>query len=406
MLRRGDGGDLGSRAAVRILIAAGGSGGHVFPGLALARALKEHDPTTVVHFAGTSRGIEARIVPEAGFPLELLPVLPLHRRISAATVAAPFAAVWGALAAMRFVRRQGFDVVCGMGGYVSLPVAVGARCAGVPVVLHEQNAIPGLANRLAARIATTVALGFSEAATALPVPRDRAPVVGVPIRPELARLDRTRFRDQALAAFGLDRACRTLLVFGGSHGAEPINEALIAATSHWPEPRAIQVLHVCGRGLDEARLRAAWAAADPDGRGLTVRVVAFVDRMDLAYAAADLVLCRAGASTIAELTAAGLPAVLVPLGWATAGHQVANAGVAVAAGGALTIDDDLGGPTLATTVAPLLADAQQLVTMGDAMRELAHPDAAEELAKLVHAAAGHGARVRARGGRDGVRGDA
>jgi UDP-N-acetylglucosamine--N-acetylmuramyl-(pentapeptide) pyrophosphoryl-undecaprenol N-acetylglucosamine transferase len=374
MLRRGDGGDRGSRPAVRVLIAAGGSGGHVFPGLALARALKEHDSKIVVHFAGTSRGIETRAVPEAGFPLELLPVLPLLRRISAVTVAAPFAAVWGALAAMRLVRRHGFDVVCGMGGYVSLPVAIGAWWAGVPVVLHEQNAVPGMANRLAARVARTVALGFTEAAAALPVPSDRAPVVGVPIRPELARLDRAMLRDRALAAFELDPGRRTLLVFGGSHGAKPIDEALIAATPHWPEPWSIQVLHVCGRGLDEGRIRAAWAAGDPEGRGLGVRVVSFVDRMDLAYAAADLVLCRAGASTIAELTAAGVPAAVVPLGRATAGHQAANARVAAAAGGVVIIEDnDLGGPTLAATVAPLLSDAQRLVTMGDAMHKLARP---------------------------------
>jgi UDP-N-acetylglucosamine--N-acetylmuramyl-(pentapeptide) pyrophosphoryl-undecaprenol N-acetylglucosamine transferase len=352
--------------------------------------------------------METRVVPEAGFPLELLPVLPLYRRISVATVAAPFAAVWGALLAMRLVRRHRFDVVCGMGGYVCLPVAVGAWWAGVPVVLHEPNAVPGMANRLASRVARTVALGFAEAAAALPVPSDRTPVVGVPIRPELARLDRNALREQALAAFDLDPGRCTLLVFGGSHGAEPIDDALVAATPHWPEPRAIQVLHVCGRGLDEARIRDTWAAADPEGRGLGVRVVPFVDRMDLAYAAADLVLCRAGASTIAELTAAGVPGVVVPLGWATDGHQAANARVAAAAGGAVIIeDDDLGGPTLAATVAPLLADAQQLVTMGDAMHELAHPDAAAELAAVVLAAAGHacGRGERVPEGRDRVLGD-
>jgi UDP-N-acetylglucosamine--N-acetylmuramyl-(pentapeptide) pyrophosphoryl-undecaprenol N-acetylglucosamine transferase len=360
----------------------------VFPGLALAQALKEHDPNIVVHFAGTSRGIEIGAIPEAGFPLELLPILPLFRRPSAATVAAPFAAVWGAVAAMRLVRREGFDVVCGMGAYVSLPVAVGAWWAGVPVVVHEQNAVPGVANRLAARVAKTIALGFGEASAALRVPRERMVVVGNPIRPELACLDRAALRDRALAAFDLDPGRRTLLVFGGSHGAHHINEALIGATPHWPEPTALQVLHACGRGIDEARMRAAWAAADPAGRGLAVRVVPFVDRMDLAYAAADLVLSRAGASTIAELTAAGVPAVLVPLHRATAGHQAANARVAAGAGGAVIVEDsDLGGPALAATVAALLADPERLAAMGCAMRELGRPDAAEELAAVVFDAA-------------------
>jgi UDP-N-acetylglucosamine--N-acetylmuramyl-(pentapeptide) pyrophosphoryl-undecaprenol N-acetylglucosamine transferase len=355
----------------------------VFPGLALAEALQERDPNIVVHFAGTSRGIEIRAIPEAGFPLQLLPILPLFRRPSAATAAAPFAAVWGAVAARRFLGRERFDVVCGMGGYVSLPVAVAAWWAGVPVVLHEQNAVPGVANRLAARIATTIALGFGEASVALRAPRERMVVVGNPIRPELACLDRAALRDEALAAFDLDSRRRTLLVFGGSHGAEPINEALIGATPHWPEPAALQVLHACGRGIDEARVRAAWAAADPGGRGLLVRVVPFVDRMELAYAAADLVLSRAGASTIAELTAVGVPAVLVPLQRATAGHQAANARVAAGAGGAVIVESDLGGPVLAATVAALLADPERLAAMGGAMRALGRPDAAEELAAVV-----------------------
>jgi UDP-N-acetylglucosamine--N-acetylmuramyl-(pentapeptide) pyrophosphoryl-undecaprenol N-acetylglucosamine transferase len=225
----------GHQPGLRVLIAAGGSGGHVFPGLALARALTEHDRTTMVRFASTSRGIETRAVPEAGFPLDLLPILPLFRRAAVETVAAPFAAVRGALAAERLVRRHGFDVVCGMGAYVTLPVAVGAWRAGVPVVLHEQNAVPGIANRLAARVARTVALGVAEAAAALPVPRERTAVVGNPVRPQLARLDRAALRDQGLAAFGLVPERRTLFAFCGSHGARSLNEALIAAT---PSARA------------------------------------------------------------------------------------------------------------------------------------------------------------------------
>jgi UDP-N-acetylglucosamine--N-acetylmuramyl-(pentapeptide) pyrophosphoryl-undecaprenol N-acetylglucosamine transferase len=378
----------GPARGLRVLIAAGGSGGHVFPGLALARALTERDPTAVVRFAGTSRGIETRAVPEAGFPLDLLPILPLFRRAAVESVAAPFAAVRGALAAERLIRRSGFDVVCGMGAYVTLPVAVGAWRAGVPVVLHEQNAVPGIANRLAARIARTVALGVAEAAGALPVPRDRTVVVGNPVRPELSRLNRSALRDQGVAAFDLDPARHTLFVFGGSHGAEPINEAVIAATPHWPEPMALQVLHACGRDYEDG-VRAAWAAADPAGRGLAVHVVPFVDRMDLAYSAADLVLTRAGASTIAELTTAGVPAVMAPLAHATANHQAANARAVAAAGGAVVVDGgELGGPRLAAAAAPLLGDPERLAAMAKAMRGLGRPAAADDLATLVLQAAG------------------
>jgi UDP-N-acetylglucosamine--N-acetylmuramyl-(pentapeptide) pyrophosphoryl-undecaprenol N-acetylglucosamine transferase len=359
------------RPGLSVLVAAGGSGGHVFPGLALARTVVQHDPEATVRFAGTTRGIETRAVPEAGFALDLLPILPLSRRLAKETMLAPFAAVNGTLAARRLLRRHRFDVVCGMGGYVTLPVAVAARLEGVPVVLHEQNAVPGIANRLAARVATRIAVGVDAAADAFPT--DRTVVVGNPVRPELARLDRAALREEAVAAFGLDPDRRTLFVFGGSQGARRINQAVVAATGHWPDPAGVQVLHACGR-RDEADVRAAWAAADPDGRKLLVRVVPFVDRMDLAYAAADLAMTRAGAITVAELTAAAVPAVMVPLPHATADHQAANARAVAAA------------------AAPLLADPDRLAAMSAAMRAKAHPAAAEELAALVVEAAGRASR--------------
>jgi UDP-N-acetylglucosamine--N-acetylmuramyl-(pentapeptide) pyrophosphoryl-undecaprenol N-acetylglucosamine transferase len=277
-----------------------------------------------------------------------------------------------------------------MGGYVTLPVAVAARMEGVPVVLHEQNAVPGIANRLAARVAKRIAVGVDAAAAAFPP--DRTSVVGNPVRPELARLDRAALHDEAVAAFGLDPDRRTLFVFGGSQGSRRINQAVVAATASWPDPAAVQILHACGR-RDEADVRAAWAEADPDGRGLLVRVVPFVDRMDLAYAAADLALSRAGAITMAELTAAGLPAVMVPLPHATADHQAANARAVAAAGGAVVVEDDaLDGPAVAAAAAPLLADPDRLAAMASGMRSLAHPAAAEELAALVVEAAGRATR--------------
>jgi UDP-N-acetylglucosamine--N-acetylmuramyl-(pentapeptide) pyrophosphoryl-undecaprenol N-acetylglucosamine transferase len=374
-----------ARAGLKVLVAAGGTGGHVMPGLALARVVLEREPTATVTFAGTTRGIETRAVPEAGFQLDLLPILPLSRRLALESLLAPFAAVAGTVAAWRLLRRRRVDAVCGMGGYVTLPVAAAARLAGVPVVLHEQNAVPGLANRLAARLAERVAVGIAEAAEGLPA--GRTVVTGNPVRPELARLERDALRGEALQAFGLAWQRRTLLAFGGSQGARHINQALVAATPHWPDPRGLQILHACGR-RDEAMVRDAWAAAAPDARDLLVRVVPFVDRMDLAYAAADLALTRAGAITVAELTAAGVPAVMVPLPHAVGGHQAANARAVAAAGGAVVIDDaQLDGARLASTVAPLLGDLDVLAGMSAAMRGLAHPDAADQLASLVLAAA-------------------
>jgi UDP-N-acetylglucosamine--N-acetylmuramyl-(pentapeptide) pyrophosphoryl-undecaprenol N-acetylglucosamine transferase len=380
----------GDRPGLSLLVAAGGTGGHVFPGLALARTIVQHDPEATVRFAGTSRGIETRAVPEAGFALDLLPILPLSRRLAPETLLAPFAAVNGTVAARRLLREHRFDVVCGMGGYVTLPVAMAARLEGVPVVLHEQNAAPGVANRLAARVARRIAVGVAAAAAAFPP--DRTVVVGNPVRPELASLDRAALHDEAVAAFGLDPDRRTLFVFGGSQGSRRINQAVVAATPHWPDPATVQVLHACGR-RDEADVRAAWAAADPDGRGLLVRVVPFVDRMDLAYAAADLAVTRAGAITMAELTAAGMPAVMVPLPHATADHQAANARAVAAAGGAVVVDDAaLDGPALVAAAAPLLADPDRLAAMSAGMRTQAHPAAADELAALVVEASGRATR--------------
>jgi UDP-N-acetylglucosamine--N-acetylmuramyl-(pentapeptide) pyrophosphoryl-undecaprenol N-acetylglucosamine transferase len=378
------------RPGLSLLVAAGGTGGHVFPGLALARTIVQHDPQATVRFAGTTRGIESRAVPEAGFALDLLPILPLSRRLAKETLLAPFAAVNGTFAARRLLRQHRFDVVCGMGGYVTLPVAMAARLEGVPVVLHEQNAVPGIANRLAARVARRIAVGVDAAAAAFPP--ERTVVVGNPVRPELAHLDRAALHDEAVAAFGLDPARRTLFVFGGSQGSRRINQAVVAATAHWPDPAAVQVLHACGR-RDEADVRAAWAGADPDGRGLLVRIVPFVDRMDLAYAAADLAVTRAGAITMAELTAAGMPAVMVPLPHATADHQAANARAVATAGGAVVVEDAaLDGPALVAAAAPLLADPDRLTAMAAGMRSQAHPAAAEELAALVVEASGRATR--------------
>ncbi|HZD75321.1 MAG TPA: undecaprenyldiphospho-muramoylpentapeptide beta-N-acetylglucosaminyltransferase [Actinomycetota bacterium] len=374
----------------RILVAAGGTGGHVFPGLALARTLKELEPTAEVHFAGTSRGIESRAVPAAGFPLHLLPILPLSRRPALETVLAPFAAVGGAVAAWRLVRRHHIEAVAGMGGYVTLPVAVGARLAGVPVVLHEQNAIPGIANRLAARLARRIALGVAAAAASFPA--GRTVTIGNPVRPELARLDRNRVREVGQKELGLDRDRATLFVFGGSQGARHLNQAVIAATPHWPRPERVQILHACGR-RDEAEVREGWRAAAPERRGLGVRIEPFVERMDLAYAACDLALTRAGAMTMAELTAAAVPAIMVPLPYAAADHQAANARAVAAAGGAVVVrDEDLDGERLAATAAPLLEDPERLARMSVAMASLAYPAAAQELAALVLEATGRGTR--------------
>jgi UDP-N-acetylglucosamine--N-acetylmuramyl-(pentapeptide) pyrophosphoryl-undecaprenol N-acetylglucosamine transferase len=373
-------------SGMRVLIAAGGTGGHVMPGLALARVLAARDPSTVVTWAGTSRGIETRMVSAAGIELDLLPILPLSRRLSLDSAMAPFAAVAGTVAARSLIRRRRVDIVVGMGGYVTLPVALGARLAGVPVVLHEQNAIPGLANRLAARVATVVALGVPEAAGAFG--GARTVPVGNPVRPELANLDRDALREQALAEFGLRPDRYTVFVFGGSQGARKLNQAVIDTAGRWPHPELVQILHACG-ARDEELVKAGWTEVAGRLGELHVSVVPFIDRMDLAYAIADLAVCRAGALTVAELTAAGLPAIVVPLPNAVGGHQAANAEVLARAGGVVAVDDaELDGARLVREADELLGQPRELARMSKTMRDLSRPDAARHLADLVTLAAG------------------
>lgn len=389
-------------ARFTVLLAGGGTGGHIAPALATAEALAAARPDLAVEFVGTARGLESRMVPAAGWRLHTVEALPLRRGLSLSLLRVP-PVVWRAARAVRHLAAER-DVVaaCAFGGYTAGPLALAARLSGVPLVVHEQNAVPGLANRIAARWAAAVALsvpgtggGFARAA--------RVEVTGNPVRASLAAADLSSLRAEAAAAFGLDPARRTLLVFGGSQGARRLNDAVVASAGRWPDPERLQVLHAAGTGQHE-RVAAAWDAAAAGG--LRVRCVPFVERMDLAYALADVALCRSGASTIAELCVAGVPALLVPYPHAAADEQAANARALADAGAALVVPDArLDAAALVDALAPLLADPGRLEAMGRAARGLGRPDAAAALARLVLAVAGGrlpppGGAVREDGGRD------
>jgi len=365
-----------------VLLAGGGTAGHVTPALATAEALRDHDPTLDVEFVGTATGLESGMVPAAGWVLHEVAAAPLLRRLSPQTVRLPFVVVRSARSLAQLIRKRGAAAACVFGGYVSGPLALAARLAGIPLLIHEQNAAPGLANRIAARWAFTVAV--SVPGTQGRFPRSaRTVVTGNPVRSDLRHADLAALRPQALEALGLDPDRRTVLAFGGSLGARRINDALLAAA--WPDPAGVQVLHVTG-ARDHARAAAAWTGADP---ALLVRCDAFLDDMRLGYAAADMVVCRAGASTIAELTVVGLPSVLVPFPHAAADEQTANAQALVDAGAATMIRDaDLDGSSLVAAVAPLLCDDARRAAAAAAARSLGRPDAAARLAELVAAAAG------------------
>jgi UDP-N-acetylglucosamine--N-acetylmuramyl-(pentapeptide) pyrophosphoryl-undecaprenol N-acetylglucosamine transferase len=352
-----------------VLLAGGGSAGHVSPMLALADALRRRDPDTTLLALGTAEGLESRLVPARGYRLALVPKVPMPRRPSGDLLRLP-----GALRAAVKAAEQAIDeidaaVVVGMGGYVSTPAYLAARRRRVPIVVHEQNTRPGLANRLGARFTRHVATTFEQ--TRLP----HAVRVGMPLRREISTLDRTSSRAAARAELGLDDDRPALLVTGGSLGAQRLNETMSAVAPQLREA-GVQVVHLTGAGK-----------ADGLVDGPDYRVIEYLDRMELAYAAADLVLCRAGANTVCELTTVGLPAVYVPLPIGN-GEQRLNAEPVVRAGGGLLVDNaDLDAEWVRSQVIPLLGDCDRLSAMAKVAAAQGIRDADEKLADMVLLAA-------------------
>ncbi|GAA3696450.1 undecaprenyldiphospho-muramoylpentapeptide beta-N-acetylglucosaminyltransferase [Zhihengliuella alba] len=371
-----------------IVLAGGGTAGHVSPLLAIARALQDRHPEALIVAVGTESGMETRLVPAAGYRLETIERVPMPRRPGRALLRLPFRFVQAVKHAGDIIERAAADVVVGVGGYVCTPVYIAARLRGVPVVIHEANARAGLANKVGARIAARVAAAFE--GTGLP----RAEVVGMPMRAEIAGLDREAERRSARIGLGLDPEARTLVVTGGSSGAVSMNravaDAVAAITRRVP---GAQVLHITGR--DKQIL-------DDEGRLVTAPgyvQVEYVDGMERAYAAADLMVCRSGAGTVCELAAVGLPSVLVPLPIGN-GEQRHNGQPLVNAGGAVMVENsEFTAEYFETTVLPLLDDAERLEAMGRRAAAYGKRDAAEAMARIVEQVIG--APAAGRGGDGG-----
>ncbi len=357
------------------VIAGGGTAGHTLPGIAIARALVAlgHEPATL-HFVGSERGSEARLVPAAGFDVTLLPGRGIQRRLTLANVGASWGLLRALVRAFLLMVRHRPAVVVAMGGYASVPCALAAVALRVPIVVAEQNAVPGLANRLTSRFAKAAAVSFP--ATALP----RAVLTGNPVRPEVLAVDRERDRDAARAALHIADGQRVVLAFGGSLGSLRINEAVVGALAAWLPRRDLTVRHVIG----ERDWVALSEQAPTINEGVTYVPVRYEDDMPRAFAAADLVVCRSGATSVAELSAIGVPAVLVPLPGAPGDHQTANARALVDAGAAILVPDaELTADRLVREVDALLAEEGRLDAMGAAARRVAHRDAGRAVAALV-----------------------
>lgn len=352
---------------LHVVLAGGGSAGHVEPALAVADALRRLEPGIGITALGTTRGLETELVPARGYDLELIPPVPLPRKPTPDLLRVP-ARVRGAVRQTRqILDRVGADAVVGFGGYVSLPAYLAAR-GRVPIVIHEANARPGLANRVGAKFTKSVAV----AAPGVRLPH--AEVVGIPLRSTIAGLDRMGVRQQAREHFGLDPTAPTLLVTGGSQGARSLNTAASEAAGKLVAS-GIQVLHVTGP-------KNTLSVATPDSAPPYV-LVPYVNRMDLAYAAADLVLCRAGAMTCAELAAVGLPAAYVPLPHGN-GEQRLNAQPVIDDGGGLLVDDAaLSADWIIDQVIPVLTDPYRIQEMSRAAAAHGHRDADVVVARMV-----------------------
>ncbi len=375
--------------ALSVIVAGGGTAGHIEPAMAVADALRRLDPSIRITALGTSRGLETTLIPERGYPLELIPPVPLPRKPTADLLRLP-GRVRAAVARTRAVIDEvQADVIIGFGGYVCVPAYLSAgrgmrrRSRPVPLVVHEANVKAGIANKVGARRAVRVLAAVPNSGVRARGRAD-AEVVGIPVRESIATLDRAGLRARAREHFGLPEQGPMLLVFGGSQGARRLNEAVAGAAAQLLAA-GVSVLHAHGpkNTLD-------LGGVDPDsGRdGAKYVAVPYLSRMDLAYAAADAAVCRSGAMTVAEVSAVGLPAFYVPLPHGN-GEQEFNARPIVAKGGGRIVSDaEMTPKYVIDEVVALLTDPAALTNMSVAAAGAGHRDAADEVARIVVEVAG------------------
>jgi UDP-N-acetylglucosamine--N-acetylmuramyl-(pentapeptide) pyrophosphoryl-undecaprenol N-acetylglucosamine transferase len=353
----------------KILIAAGGTGGHVFPAIAIADEIKKMKPNTEFLFVGTKKKIESRIVPERGYAIAFIWISGFDRSIRAGTLLMPLKIAVSFIQSFFLIRRFRPDAVVGTGGYVCGPVLFVASLLTIPTVVHESNSYPGITTRLLSARLTKVFVAF--AATSQWLKRkDNIRVVGTPTRPGLGRIS----REDGLRFFRLDPAKKTVLVFGGSLGASSINHAMKMIVDRLASS-GVQIIWQTGRS--ESALADKMKQKDIGWMG------SFIDAMEYAYAAADVVVCRAGATTLAELTLLGKASILIPYPYATAGHQTFNAKTLADAGASIMIADQDIRARLENELLALLEDDDRRKKMGRASLSLGRPDAGNEIAQQI-----------------------
>lgn len=357
----------------KILIAGGGTGGHLFPAIAVAEEISSRFPETEITFVGTSRGLESRIIPHTMWNLVLMNVQSFKGLGWARKLKSVFAMPAAVIKSFSILHKLKPDLVISVGGYAAGPITLAAAMVGVPTVAMEQNAIAGITTRILGKFVKKVFVTFSESLKYFP--RGKAVVAGNPVRKKIR---------EVVAHGQLKKHGFTILIFGGSQGAKTINEKMVEALPHLADvSEDIRVIHQIGRLEDLEKYSAAYRA-----RGFKAEVYHFIEDMGKAYSQSDLVICRAGATSVAELTVAAKPAILIPYPFAADNHQEANARALVENGAAIMVRDrDLTGEDLATIIKSVFDEPLKMASMSEAMRSLGKPDAAkmivDECVKLV-----------------------
>lgn len=362
---------------MRIIISGGGTGGHIYPALAIAQEIRDRMPDAVILYVGTAGGMESTIVPRAGFDFQTINISGINRssllKASSSLSKLPYSLYHG----WEVVREFKPDIVIGTGGYVSFPVVLAATFLNCKTYIHEQNALPGLANRNLARRVNCVMLTFPEAERHLKAKQIK--LTGLPVRKDILNVDAQRARQELDLMEGLF----TLLVFGGSRGARSINRAMLDAMERL-QREDMQIIWVTGEsGFQEIKTDLA-DKVDVDSMRCKLQLLPYMDNMNLALASADLALCRAGASTLCELAVVGLPAILVPYPYAAENHQEMNARALLDKNAVtMVIDEFLDGDTLYHKVSELKSDSARLKEMSKNLRKEARPNALRDIVDII-----------------------
>ena len=361
---------------MRIIVSGGGTGGHIYPAVTIANQIKEKQPDAEIIFVGTREGLECEIVPRYGYPIEFIEVAGFQRKLSLDTIKSAFKLLAGLIDALKLIRKIKPDLVVGTGGYVCGPILFLAALQGIPTCIQEQNAMPGVTNKILAHFVKKVFLGYQEAGKYFGGNSEKI-FTGNPIRKEILEVSRAT----AIEKFKLDPAKKTILVSGGSRGARSINDAMALVETSLAGRSDVQVIHITGEtGYEKFIGQVEKKVLMSDN----IKVFRYMHDMPMALAAADLAVFRSGAIGLAELMARGIPSILVPYPYATANHQEHNARAVEGAGGAVVIlDKELTGEILLKQIESLLADESKLQKMKDAAKALGRPEAAEDIARKV-----------------------